>query len=99
MAGSSNSLQVDDAQEPSEVYFGSLRAKVVGLRYYNGVVSRGEACIVQRQPLNQYDRYEEGITPQLPAPFPLCARAKLVPCCSRVNVEGSKTPIHTQALM
>ncbi|XP_075873771.1 helicase-like transcription factor isoform X2 [Nelusetta ayraudi] len=36
--------------------FGTLRGTVVGLRYYTGVVNRGEMVGLVREPQNQYDR-------------------------------------------
>ncbi|KAK0666119.1 putative DNA repair and recombination protein RAD5B [Cercophora samala] len=44
--------QVDD--EPLELY-GSLASKIVGVRYYNGVVTIGEVVVSRREPSNQYD--------------------------------------------
>ncbi|KAF2099155.1 hypothetical protein NA57DRAFT_27133, partial [Rhizodiscina lignyota] len=36
--------------------YGTLPAKIVGCRYYNGVATRGEMIVLRRQPDNPYDR-------------------------------------------
>ncbi|KAL0983800.1 hypothetical protein UPYG_G00132950 [Umbra pygmaea] len=43
-------------QEPdTDVLFGNLRGSVVGLRYYTGVVNKGEMVSLVREPRNPYD--------------------------------------------
>uniref|UniRef100_A0A3B4Z533 Helicase-like transcription factor n=1 Tax=Stegastes partitus TaxID=144197 RepID=A0A3B4Z533_9TELE len=47
------------SEEPDadgSVLFGHLRGSVVGLRYYTGVVNRGEMVGLVREPQNPYDR-------------------------------------------
>ncbi|KAK0742163.1 SNF2 family N-terminal domain-containing protein [Apiosordaria backusii] len=44
--------QSDDV--PLELY-GSFESKIVGVRYYNGVVTVGEVVVSKREPSNQYD--------------------------------------------
>lgn len=36
-------------------YYGSGRAKIVGVRYYDGIISDGEEAELQRDPTNEYD--------------------------------------------
>ncbi|XP_036927016.1 helicase-like transcription factor [Acanthopagrus latus] len=45
-----------EPEADGSVLFGHLRGTVVGLRYYTGVVNRGEMVGLVRQPQNQYDR-------------------------------------------
>uniref|UniRef100_A0A8C7DFR4 Helicase like transcription factor n=1 Tax=Oncorhynchus kisutch TaxID=8019 RepID=A0A8C7DFR4_ONCKI len=45
-----------DREPDTGVLFGSLRGSVVGLRYYTGVVNKGEMVSLVRQPQNPYDR-------------------------------------------
>uniref|UniRef100_A0A4W5KQX9 Helicase like transcription factor n=1 Tax=Hucho hucho TaxID=62062 RepID=A0A4W5KQX9_9TELE len=45
-----------DREPDARVLFGSLRGSVVGLRYYTGVVNKGEMVSLVRQPQNPYDR-------------------------------------------
>ncbi|CDQ63751.1 unnamed protein product [Oncorhynchus mykiss] len=44
-----------DREPDTGVLFGSLRGSVVGLRYYTGVVNKGEMVSLVRQPQNPYD--------------------------------------------
>ncbi|KAL4635873.1 helicase-like transcription factor [Arapaima gigas] len=46
---------VDEDQE-EYVLFGTLQGSVVGLRYYTGVVNKGEMVSLVREPHNPYDR-------------------------------------------
>lgn len=46
----------DEADEADEVYV-ALPTKVVGVRYYSGMVGAGELVSVVREPTNQYDRW------------------------------------------
>ncbi|KAK4175876.1 putative DNA repair and recombination protein RAD5B [Triangularia setosa] len=41
-------------EEPLELY-GGFESKIVGVRYYNGVVTVGEVVVSKREPSNQYD--------------------------------------------
>ncbi|XP_035657108.1 helicase-like transcription factor isoform X2 [Oncorhynchus keta] len=45
-----------DREPDTGVLFGSLCGSVVGLRYYTGVVNKGEMVSLVRQPQNPYDR-------------------------------------------
>jgi SWI/SNF-related matrix-associated actin-dependent regulator of chromatin subfamily A3 len=48
-------LTQDDDGSSLELY-GTHGAKIVGVRYYNGVVTPHELVMLQREPQNQYDR-------------------------------------------
>ncbi|XP_041828646.1 helicase-like transcription factor isoform X2 [Melanotaenia boesemani] len=55
----SQAIRAAASQEPDadgSVLFGHLRGTVVGLRYYTGVVNRGEMVGLVREPHNPYDR-------------------------------------------
>lgn len=55
----SQAIRAAASQEPDadgSVLFGQLRGSVVGLRYYTGVVNRGEMVGLVREPHNPYDR-------------------------------------------
>ncbi|KAM4723825.1 helicase-like transcription factor isoform 1-T4 [Anableps anableps] len=55
----SQAIRAAASQEPDSdgsVLFGQLRGTVVGLRYYTGVVNRGEMVGLVREPHNPYDR-------------------------------------------
>ncbi|XP_012638282.1 helicase-like transcription factor isoform X2 [Microcebus murinus] len=43
-------------EELDSVLFGTLRCRVVGLRYYTGVVNNNEMVALQREPNNSYDK-------------------------------------------
>ncbi|KAJ5134623.1 hypothetical protein N7526_005988, partial [Penicillium atrosanguineum] len=45
----------DDASAGNFVMYGQLPAKIVGVRFYNGVATPGEHVILKREPQNQYD--------------------------------------------
>ncbi|ROW14507.1 hypothetical protein VPNG_03176 [Cytospora leucostoma] len=45
--------QADDG--PVLQLYGTIENKVVGCRYYNGIVSPGEVVVLRREPSNQYD--------------------------------------------
>lgn len=49
-----NLTQADDTGSSVELY-GSLDNKIVGVRYYNGVVTPGEMVLCRREPRNPYD--------------------------------------------
>ncbi|XP_028294635.1 helicase-like transcription factor isoform X2 [Gouania willdenowi] len=54
----SQAIRAAAAEEPSadgNVLFGVLKGTVVGLRYYTGVVNRGEMVGLVREPQNPYD--------------------------------------------
>ncbi|CAG13358.1 unnamed protein product [Tetraodon nigroviridis] len=54
----SQAIQAAVSEEPDadgSVLFGHLRGTVVGLRYYTGVVNRGEMVGLVREPQNPYD--------------------------------------------
>ncbi|XP_048844341.1 helicase-like transcription factor isoform X3 [Brienomyrus brachyistius] len=50
-----DSLAENEDQE-ANVLFGSIKGSVVGLRYYTGVVNKGEMISLVREPHNPYDR-------------------------------------------
>ncbi|XP_024129836.1 helicase-like transcription factor isoform X2 [Oryzias melastigma] len=55
----SQAIRAAASEEPDadgSVLFGYLRGSVVGLRYYTGVVNRGEMVGLVREPQNPYDR-------------------------------------------
>ncbi|XP_020774681.2 LOW QUALITY PROTEIN: helicase-like transcription factor [Boleophthalmus pectinirostris] len=55
----SQTIRAAAAEEPDadgSVLFGQMKGTVVGLRYYTGVVNRGEMVGLVRQPQNPYDR-------------------------------------------
>ncbi|KAK7904076.1 hypothetical protein WMY93_016683 [Mugilogobius chulae] len=55
----SQAIRAAAAEEPDadgSVLFGQIKGTVVGLRYYTGVVNRGEMVGLVRQPQNPYDR-------------------------------------------
>mmetsp|Transcript_17983 Transcript_17983/g.55026 ORF Transcript_17983/g.55026 Transcript_17983/m.55026 type:complete len:306 (+) Transcript_17983:171-1088(+) len=45
----------ESEEAPAEFLFGVARSSVVGIRYYNGVVSKDEKLTLRREPANQYD--------------------------------------------
>lgn len=49
------STQGYNEQQYSYILYGSLDAKIVGVRYYNGYATTGERVICRREPHNQYD--------------------------------------------
>ncbi|KAI0379818.1 SNF2 family N-terminal domain-containing protein [Hypomontagnella monticulosa] len=58
-------LEDDDVPEPSQnsddpissyELYGTLENKIVGVRYYNGVVTTGEKVLLRREPRNPYDK-------------------------------------------
>ncbi|XP_056152063.1 helicase-like transcription factor [Lampris incognitus] len=54
----SQAIRAAVSEEPDadgSVLFGHLQGTVVGLRYYTGVVNRGEMVALVRQPQNKYD--------------------------------------------
>jgi SWI/SNF-related matrix-associated actin-dependent regulator of chromatin subfamily A3 len=48
------SQDVDEGHEWTNM--GSLKDKIVGVRYYNGLASPGEQVLIKREPGNPYDR-------------------------------------------
>ena len=48
-------LDSSQPQEPEE-FLGTVRAEVVGWRFYNGMIGDNEYAVVSRQPDNKYDR-------------------------------------------
>ncbi|KAL5004275.1 hypothetical protein ScPMuIL_017731 [Solemya velum] len=55
----SNQSSLDDSiaadELDSEIYFGSLRGNIVGIRYYKGSVNNKEMVALEREPRNPYD--------------------------------------------
>jgi SWI/SNF-related matrix-associated actin-dependent regulator of chromatin subfamily A3 len=46
----------DDSSYVSFMHYGSLRTKIVGVRYYDGYATVGEHVLLHREPNNPYDR-------------------------------------------
>lgn len=46
----------DDDELDHEVCFGEYRVGIVGIRYYNGTVNKGEMVSLNREPRNPYDK-------------------------------------------
>lgn len=46
-----NFTQADDG--PPLQHYGDIDTKIVGVRFYNGLVSRGEVVVLRRDPANQ----------------------------------------------
>jgi SWI/SNF-related matrix-associated actin-dependent regulator of chromatin subfamily A3 len=49
-------VPAEDNVDLDEVYYGRVDTKIVGIRYYAGIVSDRENTRLQRQPTNPYDR-------------------------------------------
>ena len=47
-------IQSDDTRSPVELY-GTFDNNIVGVRYYNGVITPGEMVLCRREPQNPYD--------------------------------------------
>ncbi|KAL5043945.1 hypothetical protein BDW71DRAFT_216068 [Aspergillus fruticulosus] len=47
---------VDDSSETTQLHYGDLNTKIVGVRYYRGTATIGEHVVLKREPHNQYDR-------------------------------------------
>ncbi|XP_017297430.1 helicase-like transcription factor isoform X1 [Kryptolebias marmoratus] len=61
----SQAIRAATSEEPDadgSVQFGILRGTVVGLRYYTGMVNRGEMVGLVREPQNPYDRNAVKVT-------------------------------------
>ncbi|KAI1327116.1 hypothetical protein F5Y16DRAFT_421124 [Xylariaceae sp. FL0255] len=41
---------------PALEFYGTMDNKIVGVRYYNGIVTPGEAILLRREPRNPYDK-------------------------------------------
>ncbi|RUO96456.1 SNF2 family N-terminal domain-containing protein [Jimgerdemannia flammicorona] len=55
--GATGVLPDADADDVAEdLVFGVVRAKIVGINYYDGMVSRGESVVIRREPHNPYDQ-------------------------------------------
>ncbi|TPX65466.1 hypothetical protein SpCBS45565_g05120 [Spizellomyces sp. 'palustris'] len=50
------SQEVFEPAQRNDVEYTSYRSSIVGIRYYKGMVGRGESVILEREPLNPYDR-------------------------------------------
>ncbi|KAI1304821.1 SNF2 family N-terminal domain-containing protein [Xylaria venustula] len=46
----------DGTEDPALEFYGSLENKIVGVRYYNAIITPGESILCRREPGNQYDR-------------------------------------------
>ncbi|KAI5865100.1 SNF2 family N-terminal domain-containing protein [Durotheca rogersii] len=49
--------QADDGPASSMELYGIMNSKIVGVRYYSGMVSLGERVLCRREPGNPYDKY------------------------------------------
>lgn len=47
---------VDDLSDTTQLHYGDLNTKIVGVRYYRGTATIGEHVVLKREPHNQYDR-------------------------------------------
>ncbi|KAL5003162.1 SNF2 family N-terminal domain-containing protein [Aspergillus recurvatus] len=47
---------VDDSSDTTQLHYGDLNTKIVGVRYYRGTATIGEHVVLKREPHNQYDR-------------------------------------------
>ncbi|KAL4788063.1 SNF2 family N-terminal domain-containing protein [Aspergillus varians] len=47
---------VDDSSDTTQLHYGDLNTKIVGVRYYRGQATIGEHVVLKREPHNQYDR-------------------------------------------
>ncbi|RDW78757.1 DEAD/DEAH box helicase [Aspergillus mulundensis] len=47
---------VDDSADTTQLHYGDLNTKIVGVRYYRGQATIGEHVVLKREPRNQYDR-------------------------------------------
>ncbi|KAL4909429.1 hypothetical protein BDW74DRAFT_80961 [Aspergillus multicolor] len=47
---------VDDSADTTQMHYGDLNTKIVGVRYYRGQATIGEHVVLKREPSNQYDR-------------------------------------------
>ena len=58
LGGYQHSILVDDDEDDDEnnICFGSFKANVVGVRYYQGRVNKNEMVALRREPNNPYDR-------------------------------------------
>ncbi|KIO29735.1 hypothetical protein M407DRAFT_226612 [Tulasnella calospora MUT 4182] len=82
----------EPAYEPDEIYV-PFPTKIVGVRYYTGMVGAGELVSVVREPTNQYDRNAIRVlnaSGTQVGHLPRTVAAKLAPLMdqSRVSVEG-----------
>ncbi|KAL4819445.1 SNF2 family N-terminal domain-containing protein [Aspergillus spinulosporus] len=51
-----NNQVVDDLSDTTQLHYGDLNTKIVGVRYYRGTATIGEHVVLKREPHNQYDR-------------------------------------------
>ncbi|KAL5342935.1 SNF2 family N-terminal domain-containing protein [Aspergillus crustosus] len=50
------SQEGDDSSETTQLHYGDLKTKIVGVRYYRGHATIGEHVVLKREPQNKYDR-------------------------------------------
>ncbi|KAL4870522.1 hypothetical protein BDV12DRAFT_165761 [Aspergillus spectabilis] len=50
------SQEGDEASDTTQLHYGDLNTKIVGVRYYRGQATIGEHVVLRREPRNQYDR-------------------------------------------
>ncbi|RIB17795.1 hypothetical protein C2G38_2186386 [Gigaspora rosea] len=46
----------DNDENESFVLYGNAKTKIVGIQYYNGIINKGEAVTLIREPSNPYDK-------------------------------------------
>ncbi|KAF0472323.1 SNF2 family helicase [Gigaspora margarita] len=47
---------LDDDENVSYALYGNAKTKIVGIQYYNGIINKGEAVTLIREPSNPYDK-------------------------------------------
>ncbi|KAL4807787.1 SNF2 family N-terminal domain-containing protein [Aspergillus unguis] len=101
-AGASDLVQgsqvVDDSSDATQMHYGDLNTKIVGVRYYRGQVTIGEHVVLKREPQNQYDRNAIRVDNVMGAQvghIPRNMAAKLAPYLDNrsLNVEGVLTGV------
>ncbi|KAL4883309.1 SNF2 family N-terminal domain-containing protein [Aspergillus karnatakaensis] len=50
------SQDTDDSSDTTQLHYGDLKTKIVGVRYYRGQATIGEHVVLKREPQNKYDR-------------------------------------------
>ncbi|KAL2825635.1 SNF2 family N-terminal domain-containing protein [Aspergillus cavernicola] len=50
------SQEGEDSSDTTQLHYGDLMTKIVGVRYYRGQATIGEHVVLKREPHNQYDR-------------------------------------------
>lgn len=82
-------LTQDNNGNSSVDLYGTLDNKIVGIRYYNGVVTSGEMVLCRREPGNQYDRNAirvDNVMRQQIGHLPRTVAEKLAPFMDRKDI-------------